>query len=256
MNRRERAEEWKCQPRTWLTPELERHEIMIGSTSLVFGSMISAAIATYIMNGGGGTKVYFQAGEYGYFWLIAQVPLVYMYQDYLTYWTHRLYHTPWLYKNFHKLHHTYKQPTAFSVTAIHPFEFMHVQLGLLSPIVIVPVHWVNLVFLYSYIYYHGIVDHSGINFKRHWWQPWQPDCIFHDNHHQYFHVNFGFNMELWDQLHGTNRRKDRIYREDIYYGFGKNIDEATEEERQQDKTERENENPMAHHDNKHQFTLE
>lgn len=55
-------------------------------------------------------------------------------------------------------------------------------------------------FVLMYTYYHGIIDHSGITFKRHWWQPWQPDCIFHDNHHQYFHVNFGFNIEYWDKV--------------------------------------------------------
>ena len=56
----------------------------------------------------------------------------------------------------------------------------------------------SLVLMYTY--YHGIIDHSGITFKRLWWQPWQPDCIFHDNHHQYFHVNFGFNIEYWDKV--------------------------------------------------------
>ena len=55
-------------------------------------------------------------------------------------------------------------------------------------------------FVLLYTYYHGIIDHSGITFKRAWWQPWQPDCIFHDNHHQYFHVNFGFNIEYWDKV--------------------------------------------------------
>ena len=78
-----------------------------------------------------------------------------------------------------------------------------------------------------YIYYHGIIDHSGITFKRKWWQPWQPDCIFHDNHHQYFHVNFGFNIEYWDTLHGTVRQKDKIYREDIFWGKGKDVNDAT-----------------------------
>lgn len=51
-----------------------------------------------------------------------------------------------------------------------------------------------------YTYYHGITTHSGINFKAKWWQPWQPDSIFHDNHHQYYHVNFGFNFEIWDKV--------------------------------------------------------
>lgn len=59
---------------------------------------------------------------------------------------------------------------------------------------------VTISVLLMYIYYHGIIDHSGINFKAYWWQPWQPHCIFHDNHHQYFHVNFGFNIEYWDKV--------------------------------------------------------
>lgn len=49
-----------------------------------------------------------------------------------------------------------------------------------------------------YTYYNGIMDHSGVDFKAPWWQPWRPDTIFHDNHHQYFHVNFSFNIYYWD----------------------------------------------------------
>lgn len=147
-------------------------------------------------------------------------------QDYATYLTHRLYHYPFLYRTFHKMHHKYKQPTAFSVTAIHPVELTHMQLVLASPIVLMPVHWskcyangshdwmhanVNWndtfvayqVLFYGillYTYYHGIIGHSGITFKAQWWQPWQPDAIFHDNHHQYTHVNFGFNIYIWDMV--------------------------------------------------------
>lgn len=64
-----------------------------------------------------------------------------MAQDYLTYWGHRAFHMPFLYKHFHKLHHTYKQPTAFSVTAIHPAEFLFFQCILISPMFLVPTHW-------------------------------------------------------------------------------------------------------------------
>ena len=62
-------------------------------------------------------------------------------QDYVTYWMHRMYHLPSLYKHFHKLHHTYKQPTAFSVTAIHPVEFVNIQLIYISPTLIMPIHF-------------------------------------------------------------------------------------------------------------------
>jgi Delta7-sterol 5-desaturase len=51
-----------------------------------------------------------------------------------------------------------------------------------------------------YTYYHGIIDHSGVNFKAFWWQPWQPDADFHDKHHEFFHCNFGFNIILWDKV--------------------------------------------------------
>ena len=106
--------------------------------------------------------------------------------------------------------------------------------------------------------------------QRLWFQPWQPDCIFHDNHHQYFHVNFGFNIELWDQIHGTVRMKDRIYREDIFWGKGKEVNNATRwvkvvsgkkriikiffrEELEADIGERKDENPLAYDNNKHKY---
>lgn len=143
-----------------------------------------------------------------------------------------------------------------------------------------------------YNYYHGIIDHSGVNFKSYWWQPWQPDAIFHDNHHQYFHVNFGFNMEVWDkvinyglkialinlwitcrcsdknwkqlqikfqefffspQIFGSYRRKDRIYKEDTFYGQGKSLSEASVDEVAEDMAERLSENPLAYRSNKLEF---
>ena len=96
------------------------------------------------------------------------------------------------------------------------------------------------IFYILYIYYHGIVDHSGINFKviwiyyqlnhhhhnyhyhrKHdhhcqalWFQPWQPDCIFHDNHHQ---------VSLWsnkDNVCGAQNFTWNIqFRKYIFFGI-------------------------------------
>lgn len=245
VRQRDNAEEWKCQPKKFLSPELERHEMLLGSFCLLIGSTVSAFISCYIMNGGN-TKIYYDVNEHGWLWYFASWPAVYIWQDYLTYWHHRFYHLPFFYKNFHKLHHKYKQPTAFSVTAIHPLEFLHMQAVLVSPMVLFPVHWTVFCTILAYLYYHGIIDHSGINFKAYWWQPWQPDAIFHDNHHQYFHVNFGFNMFIWDKIHGTYRQKSKVYREDIFYGKGKDITECTKNELRNDLSERESENILAY----------
>lgn len=54
---------------------------------------------------------------------------------------HRIYHYPYLYKKFHKVHHKYVQPTAFSVTAIHPVEIINVQFTIALPMFVIPVHW-------------------------------------------------------------------------------------------------------------------
>lgn len=107
-----------------------------------------------------------------------------------------------------------------------------------------------------YTYYHGLIDHSGVTFKAHWWQPWQPDAIFHDNHHQYFHVNFGFNIQYWDKLHGTYRRKDRVYTEEIFYGKGKTFEDVDQDVLQKDLAERKTENPLAYRENVRVYEVE
>ena len=57
------------------------------------------------------------------------------------------------------------------------------------------------------------------------------------------------------QIHGTSRQKDRIYREDIYYGQGKALADASETEIQNDIGERRDENPLAYEDNQLIFDL-
>eukprot|EP00095_Tigriopus_kingsejongensis_P003903 maker-scaffold1846_size26495-snap-gene-0.4 protein:Tk03903 transcript:maker-scaffold1846_size26495-snap-gene-0.4-mRNA-1 annotation:"c-5 sterol desaturase erg31-like" len=254
VRQREMASEWKCQPNHFLSTRLELHEILVGVFSLTIGAFISSCIACWVMNDGF-SMIYFGVSDYGWFWFFLQWPIIFVMQDYMTYWIHRIYHMPFLYKHFHKLHHTYKHPTAFSVTAIHPFEFISIQLIYILPMFVLPVHWVPYSTILIYTYYHGIIDHSGINFKRQWWQPWQPDCIFHDNHHQYFHVNFGFNIEYWDKLHGTYRRKDRLYTEDIFWGTGKTLAESSSMELEADLAERNSENPKAYRNNEMTFKL-
>ncbi|KAE8744546.1 hypothetical protein FOCC_FOCC008785 [Frankliniella occidentalis] len=246
VRQRESAKEWKCQPNSWLSTDLELHEIKVGSLSLLVTGTFSSILACWIANGGW-SSVYYEWDAYGAAWFFLQVPVIFIYQDYVTYLLHRAYHTPWLYKHFHKLHHTYKHPTAFSVTAIHPVEVLHIQMTLCLPLFAFPVHWAPFYAIVMYTYYHGIIDHSGINFKAHWWQPWQPDAIFHDNHHQYFHVNFGFNCWMWD--------KDRVYTEETFYGRGKAVAEATQEEIAQDMKERTSENPKAYRNEHMEFAL-
>lgn len=179
----------------------------MGSFNILWGSTLGATIATYILNGGSATCVYFQHDAYGYVWLIFQVPIIFVFLDYVFYLHHRVYHLPWFYKRFHKLHHMYKQPTSFSVVAFHPFEELTEHLLMFSPMFFIPVYWVNMLVIYLYMYIHGILAHSGIKFTNYWWQPFQADAQFHDIHHEFTHYNFAFNIVYWDKLHGTVWKK-------------------------------------------------
>lgn len=48
------------------------------------------------------------------------------------------------------------------------------------------------------------------------------------------------------QLHGTYRKKNRIYNEDIFYGKGKALNEVSQEVLLKDLAERKSENPHAY----------
>lgn len=63
------------------------------------------------------------------------------------------------------------------------------------------------------------------------------------------------NLKVLLQLHGTLRRKDRIYREDIFHGKGKSLSEASDREIQLDIQEREAENPLAYKENVLEYKL-
>ncbi|XP_054269341.1 lathosterol oxidase-like [Macrosteles quadrilineatus] len=241
----DQPEQWKCQPDRWLSQEQEREEFLWGCAGLLTTSTGSAVIATLIRNGSYST-IYYRLDTYPLIWYFLQWPVCFVLQDYFTYWAHRIYHTPFLYKRFHKIHHRYKAPTCWSVTAFHPFEIFTMQMVLASPLYFLPVHWTSFTAVGIYTYYNAILDHSGVDIKAPKWQFWKPDSIFHDNHHQYTHVNYGFNCYYWDLIHGTYRKTDRIYNENIFYGYGKSLSDATKDELETEANERLAENIKAH----------
>ena len=139
----------KCKIRTSLVTVISKNVVLIWSSCKLTRLMKSSLFQ--ILN---------------QFWVTQRtaefkIDLIFL-QDYITYWFHRLFHTPWLYKNFHKLHHTYKQPTAFSVTAIHPVEFVMLQCIYISPMLTIPIHWSKYT-----EYIHTWANHCNFFFATH-----------------------------------------------------------------------------------------
>ena len=67
-----------------MDPALERHEIIFGTTSLLCNTIVSALLATFIKNGGY-TTIYYDFGQYGYLWLVLQLPVSSLYSRYRKY---------------------------------------------------------------------------------------------------------------------------------------------------------------------------
>jgi len=121
-----------------------------------------------------------------------------------------------MYRNVHKVHHRYVHPTPFSAFALHPIEFLVFQSAGIIQAAIVPMHIIGYLVVVLFVAYHNQVDHSGIDFEGD--LPWMPTTKYHDDHHLYFHLNFGLHLVFWDWLGGTLRSKERQYGEDMFVG--------------------------------------
>lgn len=215
--RRERAVEWKCQPKRWLSPKQSRQQLVLGTGNMLAASIASGFFSAYLAFGGR-SAVYFDWHEHGLLYAALGTVLYFLLTDAGLYWAHRTFHRPLLFRYIHRVHHRYTSPNAFTAMAMHPIELATYQSVMLLPLFVLPVHVAGLIFVLVYQNYVALVDHSGIDF--HSWLPWQPPTRFHDDHHVYFHVNYGQNMGLWDRIFGTYRREGRVYGASVFGGRG------------------------------------
>ena len=124
------------------------------------------------------------------------------------YWLHRLFHTPWLYKKFHKQHHEYK--VTVSITAFYndPFDFlMSIWLpGIIARLSRGKLHIITEFIWMFYSNVYGSLSHCGYNFP---WFPWScfpfgAEIKCHDYHHSRNVGNYGTFSTFWDTVCGTN----------------------------------------------------
>ena len=129
---------------------------------------------------------------YGVLWQLFCFVVV---EEVCFYGLHRLFHTKVLYR-FHKIHHEWKAPVAYTAIYAHPLEHFVVNL---LPSILVPVcmsiHYdVMLCFLFLMIT-NTLLVHSGY--------AWTSGVRHHDAHHERFNVNYGITGWM-DYLFGTS----------------------------------------------------
>eukprot|EP00515_Schizochytrium_aggregatum_P006534 CAMPEP_0202072418 /NCGR_PEP_ID=MMETSP0964-20121228/2408_1 /ASSEMBLY_ACC=CAM_ASM_000500 /TAXON_ID=4773 /ORGANISM="Schizochytrium aggregatum, Strain ATCC28209" /LENGTH=393 /DNA_ID=CAMNT_0048639447 /DNA_START=183 /DNA_END=1364 /DNA_ORIENTATION=+ len=215
VKNRDKAKLWKCQPDRWPTDELFLEEKLTGC----FNAFVSGFAGTglfFLHQNYPFLKLYYSTGIRGFGHYFASCLLVYFWVDFYSYWIHRILHMRWIYKYVHKWHHRYKAPTAFGAFAIHPIEYICFQTAGIWCCAIFPIHVMSFLTVTTFVAFHNQVDHSGVYYEGD--LPWVPSTKYHDDHHKYFHLNYGVTLVLWDWLFGTLRQSDRVYGEDIFVG--------------------------------------
>ncbi|MBN3285584.1 CH25H protein, partial [Polyodon spathula] len=121
---------------------------------------------------------------------------------------HLIHHkVPWLYKNFHKVHHKYT--ATFALTTEHSGAWETLSLGFFAAInpLLLNCHPLTEMLFFVVNIWLSVEDHSGYDF------PWSthrliPFGLFggaphHDGHHMKFKFNYAPYFTHWDRLFGT-----------------------------------------------------
>jgi len=203
---------------TWRTKSNEkypdavkvREEILMMLKGLVAASFCPA-LSLYLSNIGY-SKAYCGVSDYGWSWLVIQFFIFLFASDFFEFYYHRLGHSITSLWEVHKHHHTFYNPTPFSVIADEYLD----QIVRASPLVIfpllVPTNMDLLFFQYAVFFYaYGVYLHWGHEFVD---IPLLHPHNYHVNtafqhylHHAVSSKNkpyhTGFFFKFWDRLFGS-----------------------------------------------------
>jgi sterol desaturase/sphingolipid hydroxylase (fatty acid hydroxylase superfamily) len=182
-----------------------RHEIVFSALTLsASGFTIGATHRWLRANGWLRTT-----SEPGAWWVgVAEFALYFLVFDLYFYLVHRLMHWGPIYHWVHATHHRSTAPNPLTAFSFNPIE--GVLTGAFLPVfmTVVELHRSSLWPIYFFQPVMSMLIHSGHELYPRWWYrtwltKWWLTPMFHDQHHQLFHCNYGGFTTLWDRLFGT-----------------------------------------------------
>ncbi len=179
-------------------PNRHQYHRIFTTINLLVSSTFAFVASELVHSGKSSLQFY---NDINILWLIVEVVIAIVYQSICEYYWHRLQHTNYFYRTFHKYHHYYKAPEPYDDMMIHPIEAFGYYCILFGPVLLLPIH------LYSFIIYMiimgmcGVLDHSGIRITI----PFIYSTLDHDKHHSEVNYNYAFPFVFMDVLHGTYR---------------------------------------------------
>ncbi|XP_052281980.1 fatty acid hydroxylase domain-containing protein 2-like isoform X2 [Dreissena polymorpha] len=140
-------------------------------------------------------------------WVLLEILVFSLVEEFFFYYTHRLLHHPKLYKQIHKRHHEWTAPIGIVSIYAHPLE--HLISNVLPPALgplLMGSHISTTWLWFSLALMSTTIAHCGYHL------PLLPSPEAHDYHHLKFNQNFGV-LGVLDRLHGT----DTVFRQSKQY---------------------------------------
>lgn len=219
VKNRDRHEEWKLQPGKFLSDSRAREAMLLGLLNMNMASAIFGVLTWGVFEHGW-SQLYYDMDDYSLGWAALSVFLAWLVIEASAYYMHAGSHIGWVYKKIHYIHHRYSAPTFWTISAMHPLEWFAHATYIVLPAFLFPMHIGLYLFVVICTFIAGFWDHCGIRLP--FDLPMHGSNRFHDDHHKYFHVNFGFTCSLFDRIHDTVRREGHHYTEETFAG-GKGV---------------------------------
>ncbi|XGV97870.1 MAG: sterol desaturase family protein [Leptolyngbya sp. BL-A-14] len=183
-----------------------QHDIKLS----VLSAGVFALAAAFILSESswGLTRLYSHPQQYGLWYLGVSYGAVLILQDAYFYFTHRLFHHPFLFHWLHQGHHRSRHPTPWTSFAFDPLEAIVQSLFLVGIVFVMPLHFITVIAVLITMTVWAVLNHLGIDrlplaFPHAWLGRWFIGPVHHSLHHLKYTVHYGLYFTFWDKLFGT-----------------------------------------------------
>lgn len=150
-------------------------------------------------------RVYRQFSDYPVWYHFLSVGLMLITHETYFYWTHRLMHSPRLYRAIHLVHHQSTNPSPWAAQAFHPAEAL-IEAGVIIVFALLfPVHPTVLALFMLFSFSFNVYGHLGFELLPGWVNQsgWINTSTDHNLHHSRVNGNYGLYFTVWDRLMNT-----------------------------------------------------
>ena len=185
-----------------------------------FGIFAIAAAGTLLAYRAGWTYLYFDIAERGVAYFIFTFVFLIIVHDTYFYWIHRFMHIRPVFKYVHAWHHKSTNPSPWTAFSFHPLESIAELWFFPLLVLVMPIHFGVFLLFLVYLTVMNVIAHLGYEFypsgfTKHPVLKWINTSTHHNMHHsRAVNHNFGFYLNFWDRIMGTNHPKyDDVFEE-------------------------------------------